>query len=96
MEWNNLINERLTFQDGTSWDVREKYEFNRNLIDLRRQPAWVVSAMDNALIDAFSKPIRRHGYNYFVGFARQHGALRLVADANSVVPALMATYGESR
>lgn len=61
-ELNNILNEKWTAPDGTKFKVKELYNENKLLMDLRAQP----NAIKQRALDAISEQMENPGtYSYF-------------------------------
>jgi len=55
LEWNNFLGERWDKNDEDSPMVRDKFEFNMDLIDLTRQPHDIIEMIDEVIEDEVTK-----------------------------------------
>lgn len=62
--WNNFMLTKLLDPNGNEYTVKEKYEFNKKLVDLTMQPEDVKERMNAAIDEAYSKPtVNGVGFN---------------------------------
>lgn len=80
-EYNNFINSTWG-KDGEKHSVREKYEFNKQLIDLTAQPAEIVDIMDNAICDAIDQKRARMVGAHFAKFCSKYRLMKLIKQAD--------------
>lgn len=63
--WNNMMLQRWVDHDGVEHRVRDKYEFNRTLIDLTCQPADIKLALDETINKSTGKtPVKQVGLHF--------------------------------
>ena len=80
--WNNMMLQRWVDHDGIEHRVRDKYEFNRTLIDLTCQPDDIKQALDQTIDTCINKdPVKQVGL-HFVKFC---GKWNLVNVADRMV-----------
>lgn len=90
-EWNNFIN--ATWERGDQkYSVRELYERNRTLIDLRRQPPEVVDEFDMAIADALDTERTRMVGAYFAKFCAKYKLNKLASRADQFTSMLAKSY----
>lgn len=53
--WNNFMNQEWVDHDGNRHVVKEKYEENKMLIDLRNQPSIIVNMLDETIDNAYNE-----------------------------------------
>jgi 5'-3' exonuclease len=58
-DWNNLMLQEFDHHDGNRYLVKDRYEANRTLIDLTRQPDDIKLALDQTIEEAIAKPPRK-------------------------------------
>lgn len=71
-DWNNFINETWG-PDENKKSVKERYEFNKTLIDLTAQPEEIVDLMDSIIEEQIDKKQKRMIGAYFGKFCIQFG-----------------------
>lgn len=90
-KWNDFINAIWGEADARQ-SVRKRYEFNRNLLDLRRQPSEVVEKMDLAINNAMDKEVKTMVGAWFAKFCGRYRLVRLVDQAVPITQLLAAPY----
>ena len=90
-KWNDFINSMWGEEDNRQ-SVRERYDFNRNLMDLRRQPANIVQRMDRTIDVATDRETTAMIGAWFNRFCTTYGLVRLKEQAKFYMPILSAKY----
>lgn len=90
LEWNNLINSRWG-EDGCN-SVRDRYEFNRSLIDLTLIPDRVLNQMDEVIGEELLKTPRTMIPIHFRKYCERHQLIRIVERVNSFSRMLSTRY----
>lgn len=72
--WNNLMLQRWVDHNGDEHRVRDRYEFNQQLIDLRRQPEDVVGCLDTEIQ---AQVVKEHQSQVGLGFLKFCGKWNL-------------------
>ena len=89
--WNDFIN--AIWGDGDRRQcVRQRYEFNRSMLDLRCQPQHIIEKMDTAIEAAMDKPAKTMVGAYFAKFCGKYRLVRLHQQASAIVQILAAPY----
>ncbi len=91
VEWNNILN-HIWGPDDDRQSVRKRYEFNRLLFDLRRQPQEVLDIMDEEILNSISKEPNRMIGVYFAKFAAKYQLKRLLNFPDPFVRLLSLPY----
>lgn len=91
--WNNLMLQ--TWKDGDD-EVRvvDRYNFNKGLIDLTLQPDDVKEVMDQAIIEAVSKPATSGVGIHFLRFCEKNGLVNISKEAKDHTGYLNAPYAK--
>lgn len=89
--WNDFINAIWKVEDQTQ-SVRERYEFNRGLLDLRRQPPHIIEQMDAAISSAMDKSAKTMVGAYFAQFCGRYKLVKLMDQSASITQLLAAPY----
>jgi len=91
LEWNNFINQHWGPEDARQ-SVRERYEFNRTLMDLNCLPKDIVIQIDEAVYEALGKERKRMVGAYFERFCGRYGLDRLSSRPQNIVSILSKPY----
>ena len=93
-KWNDLINTIVKDKDNgeITLDVRKRYEFNRDLLDLTRQPDEVKLKMDTTISEAMDKPAKTMVGAYFAKFCGKYRLVRLSEQSAAITQLLAAPY----
>lgn len=90
--WNNMMLQRWVDHEGAEHRVRDKYEFNKTLIDLTCQPDDVKQAMDEVIQGVVNKePVKQVGL-HFVKFCGKYDLVRIADRMTEHSDYLGATY----
>lgn len=92
IKWNNFINSVWKAPDGESIKVRERYELNRKLADLRCQPKDIVTKIDDAINHALDREKKQMVGAYFTRFCGKYNLVKLSQNPKSIVQLLSAPY----
>lgn len=90
-KWNDFINSIWGPEDNRQC-VRTRYEENRMLIDLRKQPEEIVGVMDEAINRALEKENKMMVGAYFARFCGKYKLKNLVSNASAISQLLSAPY----
>ena len=90
--WNNLM--LSTWVDHNEQDVRVKdaYERNKVLIDLRAQPTELVELFDKAIKDTTNKPLQKQIGINLIKFTAAWGLMRIEKSINEYSPCFSKGY----
>ncbi len=91
--WNNLMLQRWTDHEGVEHLVRDDYERNRSIIDLRAQPSNIKSILDETIATAVQQPKKPSVGPHFIKFCGRHNMQKAVDSAQHHTEWLNATYG---
>lgn len=91
VEWNNILN-HIWGPDNGRQSVRKRYEFNRFMLDLRRQPEDVKELMDETIEKELTKEYKRMIGVYFAKFAGKYRLDRLLNYPEPIVQILSKPY----
>ena len=90
--WNNLMLSKWTDHNGDEIRVKDSYERNRILIDLRAQPEYLVQSFDESIRTAVNqKNHSQVGFN-LMKFANKWGLMRIEQNAGDYSPCLSKVY----
>ncbi len=92
VKWNNFINNFWKAPDGESMSVRERYEMNLLLTDLRRQPDDIIEKIDDTIHKALDRDLKKMVGAHFVKFCGRYGLVRLAQSPYAIVALLAAPY----
>src|SRR6185437_6972866 len=92
VKWNNLINSTWGPPGETPNQVRDLYELNLSLIDLRRQPEEIKFDMDRVIGLETTREPKHLVESYFDEFCKNHRMVRLADKRASIVPMLASPY----
>ena len=90
-KWNDFINAIWGDEDNRQ-SVRKRYEFNRALLDLRRQPPEIITKMDLAINDALECEPKQMVGAWFAKFCGHYRLVRLVDQSASITQLLASSY----
>ena len=85
--WNNMMLQRWTDHNGVEHRVLDRYEANRELIDLKAQPQDIKDAVDTALLNLQAKNLPQVGA-HFMKFCGKYDLERLSQSATKVADIL--------
>lgn len=91
LAWNNFINS-FWGQEGNRQSVRERYEFNKMLIDLTDQPEEVIELMDEIIEESVKIERKQLVGAYFAKFCQKHKLTSLMSQSSNITRILMAPY----
>lgn len=91
--WNNLMLQRWTDHEGVEHLVKDDYERNRSIIDLRAQPANIKALLDETIATAVQLPKKPAVGPHFIKFCGRHNMQKAVDNAQHHTEWLNATYG---
>lgn len=89
--WNDFIN-AIWGEEDNRQSVRERYEFNRRLLDLRCQPREVVLAMDETISEAIDRERKQMVGAWFAKFCGRFNLVKLAEQSASITHLLAASY----
>jgi len=90
-DYNNFINS--TWGKGEhKTSVRERYEFNKTLIDLTQQPDDIIELLDNTIEDAIGKQNARLIGAHFARFCAKYNMKKLLQQADAFNQMLSKKY----
>jgi len=90
-KWNDFINTIWGPEDNRQ-RVRDRYEENRLLIDLRRQPDEIKFVMDETINASLEKDAKTMVGAYFARFCGKYKLRKLVDQASAITQLLSAPY----
>jgi len=91
--WNTLMLQTWD-NDGENVRVLDRYEFNRNLIDLTMQPDDVKELMDQVIVERVMKPSVTGVGIHFMRFCERNGLVNLTKEASDHAIYLNAPYAK--
>lgn len=91
-KWNNFMLQRWTDADETEHKVKDRYEHNKHLIDLRAQPDDVKLALANTIFDATQKEAVSGVGVHFMKFCSTWALNRIGDNVTSYAKMLNARY----
>ena len=89
--WNNFINSTWGPEEARN-SVRERYDLNKTLMDLRCQPDRIVSIIDDSINTALDKERKQMVGAHFARFCGKYNLPRLASNPNSIVDLLSSPY----
>lgn len=90
--WNNMMLQRWVDHEGVEHRVRDKYEFNKTLIDLTQQPEDIKLALDEVIKGVVNKaPVKQVGL-HFVKFCGKWNLVNVADRMTEHSDYLGATY----
>jgi len=90
-KWNDFINSIWGPEDNRQ-SVRQRYDFNRKLLDLRLQPNDIRLKMDEEINEALSSENKMMVGAYFAKFCGKYRLVRLADQAASITQILASPY----
>jgi len=93
VEWNNVLN-HIWGPDDERQSVRKRYEFNRLMLDLTRQPQEIKDRMDEVIYREITKPPARMIGMYLRKFAGKYRLEGVLNYADSIVHLLSRRYDD--
>lgn len=72
VEWNAFMNETWPKDSDNPNVVKDKYEFNKLLIDLKNIPEEIMAVIDETIQEQFDKPLKRMVVRHFSKFCMKH------------------------
>ena len=75
--WNNLMLSKWTDHEGVEHRVKDDYERNRLLIDLRQQPADLIEKFDETIRTSIVTDLRRQVGLALIKFCNRHGLVKI-------------------
>lgn len=90
--WNNIMLSKWTDHDGVDHRVKDDYERNRFLIDLRQQPIDLIEKFDQSIIESIrTEPNKQVGIA-LMRFCNLHGLVRIEKAVSEFSPCLSSVY----
>ncbi len=90
-KWNALIN-TIWGEEGNRQSVRKRYDFNRRLLDLKRQPPEIISDMDESINEALNKKPKQMVGAWFAKFCGRYKLVKLVHQSSPITALLASPY----
>lgn len=90
--WNNLMLQTWKDLDGNDVRVLDRYNLNKQLIDLRAQPQEIKDKMDNAIMDAVSKKKVSQVGIWFLRFCDEQALVNIAKSPQSYSAFLAEPY----
>lgn len=90
--WNNLLLQRWQDHEGVEHLVKDDYERNRAIIDLRAQPDWVKAILDETISQAVQRPKKSAVGPHFMKFCGRYNLQKAVDSAQQHTQWLDSTY----
>ena len=90
--WNNLMLQRWSDPDGIEHVVREDYERNRLLIDLRAQPENIKQAIDSAIVSNLKTQPNSQVGVHFLKFCGKYELTKIGENSDQYVKWLNSIY----
>jgi len=90
--WNNFLMQKWIDENGVENLVKDKYEFNKKLIDLHEQPEDVRSKCLEAISIAVEKPPVQNVGSYFLKFCTLHRLKKVLDYPDAYARILNAKY----
>jgi 5'-3' exonuclease len=90
--WNNLMLQRWVDHNGEEHRVKDRYEFNRQLIDLRMQPSDVVDLLDTTIQSQVTKDHMPQVGLGFLKFCGKWNLSKIADEAKTHTEYLAASY----
>lgn len=90
--WNNLMLSKWTDHEGHEIRVKDAYERNRKLIDLRCQPVEMVTEWDQLIQQVINRADRAQVGFHLMKFANKWGLVKIAQNAGDYVTFLSAPY----
>ena len=90
--WNNVMLSKWTDHEGVDHRVKDDYERNRFLIDLRQQPVDLIEKFDQSIIDSVRTEHNKQVGISLMRFCNLHGLVRIEKAASEFSPCLSSTY----
>lgn len=90
--WNNLMLQRWADHEGVEHLVRDDYERNRSIIDLRAQPEWVKTILDETIAQAVQQVKKPSVGPNFLKFCGRYGLQKAADNAQQHTEWLGSTY----
>jgi len=88
-EWNNFL---LKTWGKNKILVRDRYDFNKSLIDLSQQPENIKLLMEETIERSLDQPVSQMVGAYFAKYCSKHRLHRLQSQASSITRLLAAPY----
>jgi len=90
--WNNLMLQRWTDHNGVEHLVKDCYERNRSIIDLRAQPDAIKTILDETIAQAVQQPKKPNVGPHFMKFCGKYNMQKAVENAQAHTDWLSAVY----
>ncbi len=91
LEWNNFINTEWG-PEGSRQSVRERYELNKSLLDLRYQPDEIIDQIDETICIALSKGLKQMVGVHFKQFCGKYELINLAKYSQPIINLLSNPY----
>lgn len=75
--WNNLMLSKWTDHEGVDHRVKDRYELNKQLIDLTQQPESIKQVLDTTIIETIQKTPKKQVGIALLQFCNRHGLVRI-------------------
>jgi len=90
--WNNLMLSKWTDHEGKDHRVRDDYERNLLLIDLKKQPADLIEKFDQTIASCIVAEPRRQVGLSLIKFCNLHGLVKIEKSSSEYSQCLSTTY----
>jgi hypothetical protein len=90
--WNNLMLSKWTDHDGIEHRVRDDFERNRLLIDLKLQPADLIEKFDNTIRSSINSVPKKQVGLALIKFCNRHGLIKIEKTSNEYSSCFSSVY----
>jgi 5'-3' exonuclease len=90
--WNNLMLSKWVDHEGTEHRVKDDFERNKLLIDLRQQPADLLEKFNNTIASCVVREPRRQVGLALMRFCNLHGLVKIEKSVNDYSPCFSSVY----
>ena len=90
-KWNEFINAIWGDADNRQ-NVRKRYDFNRRLLDLKRQPPEIITTMDEAINEALGRKPNEMVGAWFAKFCGHYRLKKLASQSATITDLLASPY----
>lgn len=90
-KWNAFIN-TIWGDEKNRQSVRKRYDFNRRLFDLKRQPPEIIADMDESINEALDTKPKQMVGAWFAKFCGKYRLVKLSSQASSITALLASKY----
>ncbi|MBX9699953.1 MAG: hypothetical protein K2X74_10990 [Acetobacteraceae bacterium] len=90
--WNNLMLSKWTDHEGVDHRVKDDFERNQLLIDLKNQPADLLEKFDTTIYNAIITQPRKQVGLALMRFCNRHGLVKIEKSAAEYSPCLSSIY----